>query len=576
MEQQNTRKRKRRRRQSLIPFVIFVAVILCLSLGLGLAFRYKPSTQRYNLRQYFGVQDNTQVAVVLNNERQEEAFGLLREGRVFFPYETVVSLFNDRFYWESSRSQLLYTLPDQIAVCELGTELFLENETLYLSMALVRQYTPMEYAYYEDPARVVIDLSSGTYTQAEVRSDDAVRYRGGVKSPILTDVSKGETLRILEEGDDWTRVSTTDGFIGYIQKKRLTNKQELALDIVTRNDGYTSLVKDKPVNLVWHQVTNQSQNENIQALLAGTQAVTTVSPTWFYLNDNWGGIASLASRDYVSYVHSLGMEVWGLVDNFTADVDTEAVLSNPDSRKQLIDNLMVYAVDYGLDGINVDFEHLTESCGPFYIQFIREMYLRCHANGLVLSVDNPVPFQFNSFYNLSEQAVFADYVIVMSYDEHLNASTGAGSVASLEYVTGSMDRALQKVPAGKLINAIPFYTRIWKEIPKTDEQIAGEGATSGDTYEPYTLSWDTLGMAKAKETLNTRDVNLQWDETLGQFYGEYQLEDGTSCKVWMEEEQSIQKKLDEMKKRNIAGVAGWKLGLESPGVWPLLAEFCSQ
>ena len=187
--------------------------------------------------------------------------------------------------------------------------------------------------------------------------------------------------------------------------------------------------------MAWHQITNADANTTIASVLQNTKGINVISPTWFYLNDNNGNIASLASSDYVNYCHQKGIEVWALVSNLeNKDVDTTSVLTYTSKRENLINNLISAAIQYNFDGINVDFEALSSEVGDSYIQFIRELSLKCANNGIVLSVDDYVPSSFTAFYNRAEQATFADYVVVMAYDEHYAGSEEAGSVASIGFV----------------------------------------------------------------------------------------------------------------------------------------------
>ena len=187
--------------------------------------------------------------------------------------------------------------------------------------------------------------------------------------------------------------------------------------------------------MAWHQITNADANTTIASVLQNTKGINVISPTWFYLNDNNGNIASLASSDYVNYCHQNGIEVWALVSNLeNKDVDTTSVLTYTSKRENLINNLISAAIQYNFDGINVDFEALSSEVGDSYIQFIRELSLKCANNGIVLSVDDYVPTSYTAFYNRAEQAVFADYVVVMAYDEHYSGSEEAGSVASIGFL----------------------------------------------------------------------------------------------------------------------------------------------
>ena len=138
-------------------------------------------------------------------------------------------------------------------------------------------------------------------------------------------------------------------------------------------------------------MTSQAANANIASVIEGTSGLTTISPTWFSIQDTSGNLSSLADSDYVNTAHQAGLEVWGLIDNFTNQVDTLAVLSNTQSRANMISQLITQALNTGLDGINVDFEQITEEMSDHYIQFVRELSVECRKNGLVLSVDNYVP-----------------------------------------------------------------------------------------------------------------------------------------------------------------------------------------
>ncbi len=92
----------------------------------------------------------------------------------------------------------------------------------------------------------------------------------------------------------------------------------------------------------------------------------------------------------------------------------------------------------GLDGINLDFESITEEQAPHYIQFVRELSIACRNQGIVFSIDDPVP-TYSKHYDRTEQGIVADYVIIMGYDEHYAGSTDAGSVSSLGFVKAGIE-----------------------------------------------------------------------------------------------------------------------------------------
>ena len=301
-------------------------------------------------------------------------------------------------------------------------------------------------------------------------------------------------------------------------------------------------------------MTNQDANGQLLNRIANTKGLTTISPTWFSIADTDGNISSLASQEYVNYAHQQGLEVWALVDNFTEGVSTYETLSRTSSRQRLVNQLIAAAIQYGLDGINVDFEMITEDCARAYIEFIRELSIMCRINGIVLSVDNYVPTASSDHYSREEQGVFADYVIIMGYDEHYAGSEEAGSVASYSFVENGIQKTLEEVPAEKVINAVPFYTRFWKTDP--------DG----------TVSSEALGMDSADERLANNGAEAVWDEETRQYYAEFEYE-GSTYQIWLEEERSIEEKMGLIREYNLAGVASWRLGYERSTIWDVILRY---
>ncbi|MBQ5675122.1 MAG: hypothetical protein IIV45_08615 [Lachnospiraceae bacterium] len=142
--------------------------------------------------------------------------------------------------------------------------------------------------------------------------------------------------------------------------------------------------------------------------------------------------------------------------------------------------------------------------------------------------------------------------MIMGYDEHWLGSDEAGSVASIDFVENGIADTVSVVPKEKVINALPFYTILWG---------VGENVTS-----------KAYGMKGAEEFLAQKGVSGQWDEETCQNYYTY-TEEGVTYHMWLEDERSIETKLNVMKNYDIGGVSGWRLGFEKPGIWDKIASF---
>ena len=435
-----------------------------------------------------------------------------------------------------------------------------QGDVLYVALDYIKQYTNFSYEGFQEPDRLQIYTKWDDRQVAEIKKDTAVRILGGVKSEVLEDLNAGDKVILLEQMETWSKVKTMDSVIGYVENKRLQNiRVEMPIPVEDYEEPvYTSQTRQGKVNLGWHVVAGTAGNDTLDEVTANTKGLTVISPTWFKLNDNEGGFTSFATQSYVDKVHGMGMEVWGLVENieYKDSIDMYQILSSTTTRAKLIDGLVNEALNYGLDGINVDFEQISADCGEHFIQFIRELSIPCRKNGLVLSIDNYVPMGGTDHYNRTEQGIVADYVIIMGYDEHYAGSREAGSVASINFVEEGIAQTVAQVPPEKVINAVPFYTRIWE----TKDGAIGSKA---------------VGMDAAEEYVRAHNITVEWNEETCQNYGEY-TEDGSLFQVWLEDESSIEVKLNIMDKYQIAGLASWRLGFEKPVVWDKIEEYMNR
>lgn len=548
--------------------VVLILIVLVGAAGIVsfLINRYKPGTEYMAGNEYFNLTDENSVALIQNGELLEEQ-AVLIGGEPYAAYTYVESQLNSCFYWDEETKGILLTtsggvqtlLPGDAAVAKTpGGQPAVQQEsdgTVYISLDVVKEYTDLDYAYYSDPNRVVIRNEWDGVEQATVQSDTAqVRQKGGIKSLILADVQKGDTLLYLENLDNWCKVMTADGYTGYIQTEDISEPE--AIEAWTaKKDSYERITRDHKINLVWHQSTSTESNDAMAEMTAEMTGVNVISPTWFSVTDETGTISSLASADYVKLAHEAGREVWGLIDNFNEAFDETTDLAYASVRSRIIEQLLAEAASCGMDGINVDFENLKEAGIPHYLQFLRELTSAAHAQNLVVSVDTPVPQAYTMYYQRGEQARFVDYMIVMAYDEHFAGSEEAGSVSSLPFVQQAVEEMTRVMPADQVICGIPFYTRVWTE-----------------KFGQSAITSEVLGMDGAKNYAKENQMTETWDASLGQNVATVETSDARYT-IWMEDEQSMEEKLKVIQSADLAGVAEWKLGFECADVWSLISKY---
>ena len=583
------RMRRRRQRNRMIQLVLLIILVIAAIAGVVIWKRYSPSKEQYDMKKYYGIEKDGQLGITVDN-KVVEAKGKLSDGKAYVAYDVVRDYINSRFYWDSNENVLLYMLPKDMISVDVGSKdysvsrekksedyviLKTEGNTAYIALDFVQQYTNIDYEMSSNPDHVMIRTKWGKTDVATVKKNTQVRYQGGVKSPVLAELKKKDEVTIIESEENWKKIRTKEGVIGYVKNNTLKNEEKKNITRKFDEQNYSSISKDYTINMAWHNVTNSTANSGLQQRLADSKGLTTIVPTWFHVKDTEGNLESIASTDYVNYAHQAGLEVWAAIRDFDGGIGSNdeslQLLSYSSRRENLINQLIGAVMQVGIDGINVDFEKISKDCGVHYIQFIRELSVKCRQNGIVLSVDNYVPKGYNQQYNRKEQGVMADYVIIMGYDEHNGSSLEAGSVSSYEFVKEGIEETIKEVPAEKVINGIPFFTRLWSETPKTQEELNQEAGTEAADY-PMKVTSEALGMSTARDKISQAGAETTLDETTGNNYATWEA-DGVTYEIWLEDATSIEPKLQLMKENKLAGTAAWALGQESSDIWDLILKY---
>ncbi len=551
------------KRRSPLPIIICLVIIAAI-IGIGSFFinRYTPTDTEMNKNEYYGLTSEEEAALILNGQVLEEK-GLVVDGTVYISYSDVWNYLNSGFYWDAQAGQLMLTLPSGTLTWTpedgSGAVILGSDGSPYISAECVKENSDIDLEIYSEPNRVVARTQWDGVRTATVTETAQVRYRGGPRSEILTEVQAGDTVVFQEDLSDWCQVATSDGYVGYVESSTLTQNEETGLPHETDEKfQYQKISLDHKIVLGWHYVGSQEGNSSLSEVIAGATGLNTISPTWFSLADGQGNLISYADSSYVEQAHAAGLQVWGLLGDVDGSaVNTGSVLSSTEARANIIQQLMQIAAECGMDGINVDFESVREESAPQYLQFLKELCAAAHQQNLIVSTDNFVP-TYTGYYKRAEQAKTVDYIIIMGYDEHTASSEEAGSVASLPFVEQGIADTLAEVPAEQVINAVPFYTRGWVE-------------TFGSTVPES----QTLSMDEADAFVTEHGIETYWDASVGQNVGSVETGDARYS-IWLEDEQSIAEKVNLASEYNLAGVAAWRLGFERQSVWSVFEDYVNQ
>lgn len=561
-----------------------------------------------NLEEYYNVQNENEYAIVVNGENVGTA--LKMEGKLYLPQETVALKINSQFYYDEENKEIRYCTPTEIIKVKAdGSDklVITKDGNVYLEYNYVLENSNVKMKQEKEPDRVVVFTDMDGIMTYKVTEDSKVFKEALENSSVMADVKKGDVLYeynttllygntvesensvktdFIKVNEGYKYVMTKDGVAGFIQDSMVTEGKEEVFKPAKEQEEHTYNLMDGKVCLAWHQVGNQEGNNELLEEIKGADSLNVISPTWFSVTDEDGNISSIASKKYVDTANKNGLKVWGLISDFEYKKDENnkaqyyinKVLENTKSRETLINNLISEAKEVGLDGINIDFEHIALENGRDYVQFMRELSIECRKSNLVLSVDLYVPMSFNQYYRRADIGEIADYMIVMGYDEHWSGSDKAGSVASVNYVENGIRNTVKCVDANRVINAVPFFTRIWTEVK--EEAATNEDKKKGVFVEDnvngnYYLLNRSVGMPLSEQFVREWGTQKHWVENVGQNYAEYKDGDRLN-RVWLEDEKSLEVKISKMKEANLGGIACWKIGFEKKEVWDVIGAYVNQ
>ena len=562
--------RKRQKQDPVRIVLLLAAAVALIGIISFAAGRFIPTSSKRDPKEYFGIEGRDEVGVVVNGHVFETP-GITLNEEIYLPIDEVSKYLNPGFFYSENENMFIITTPvEKIAVSVADSaeqNLFVSRDGKnYISYNYLYQYTDMDGdVVLGDTDRIVI-RTVFDYDMRTVGEKAVVRERPTIRGLVLEKPEAGTQVSILEsdgsmDAGAWTYVTTPTGYTGYIENKYLEGDMiHVTEDRVRPELIYTHILREDKINMVFHQTDNQASNNMLAQSLEGVSGVNVIAPTWFYLESPEGDMSSVASDTYVATAHSRGLSVWTVANDFDGAVnsskDTFSALSTYAGRSKIIDTIVSETVRVGADGINIDFEKVNADCAPYFLEFIRELSVSCRTQGLVLSIDAYVP-TYTKYLGRAELARTADYIVCMCYDEHTSGSETAGSVSSLPFVQKGIRDTLKEVPPEQTVIALPFFTRLWK----VNENAAPTSSA--------------MGMGEAAAWLSENAANVVWDEETGQNYAEAKGVDGTS-EIWIEDAQSISEKMKEVMAAGCAGVAEWKLGLETQDIWQVISDHLAE
>ena len=489
---------------------------------------------------------------------------IFEDNILYFTYDIVKSYIDENIFYDEVEELITVTNKDKVKRFTINNEeatinskpFFITNvikkinDKIYIPIDLISQDYKVLINHYEETNRVIIDYKDRYYLTGEIIKPGAViRIDTDIKSPIIEiDLESGQILNVYEEFEKWYKVRTNEGVIGFIEKKyiKLNHMKDIyKTDLINRQEEHS--LNPNKINLTWDYTYGKVKNADNINFIPG---INTISPTWFSIINEDGKIYDKGNKEYVNKYKNIGYNIWPMFDNNFDPDQTHEILKLSSKREQIINELLEIYIDYGFNGINIDFENVYLKDKDLLTQFVRELYPLFKDNNMTVSMDVTglsTSENWSLSFDRARLQDTTDYLILMAYDQHWASSPIAGSVAEYTWVERSLKRVIDLIPKKKLILAVPFYTRVW-------------------TIEDDKMSSQALSMDIANTFIKKNNIQMIWDEKAGQYYGEI-YKDNKLMQIWLEDSESLEYKASLINKYDLAGIASWRKGFETPNIW---------
>ncbi|NLI90052.1 MAG: SH3 domain-containing protein [Epulopiscium sp.] len=554
-------------------FILATLLLVIIALGF-MIYKKLPNFRTVTSSKDFEEFEEGQINVVIGEKRISlENQIIIENDRLYLPISFIDKYITNDFFWDELEEILTITNPREMIRLrpnknnyELNykkektkDKIIVKDDIVYIPYEIIEEKYNIVASYNEETSILVFDDTTiDRIVGITTKGSTKVRVEADIKSPVVETIYKGDELMTYSTEDGWTQVRTLTGNTGYVNEKHISHHREISKEAEKVYEPHP-IKKEIPGSIViaWDQIGKGYEANFNGPKYKDMVGVNVLSPTWLEFSDPKGNLQDKGSKSYVEKAHDKGYQVWPLMShNFSNSEWTHEILSSTKKRDRVIKQLVDYVEEYNIDGINIDIENLEQKTGPYWVQFMRELYPIMREQGIYVSTDVYVPSPWTIHYNRAEISKSIDYFVIMAYDEHWSGSEEAGSVASLPWVQVAIENTLEEVPEDKVILGVPFYSRLWRE------DIDEDGAVKLSHVA-------ALGMDGIKQELRNNGVDPVWDEGTGQYYAEYEKDQGL-YKAWLEDEKSMESRAKFLSKYNLAGIAGWKLGLESSGTWEVI------
>ena len=342
---------------------------------------------------FLGDKEPKEVSFLLDNKLvnlKQEMF-LDDKGTVYISKDDVEELFDKNIYYNEAEKELITTFNKHIALLKIDENFMLVNDSnvelkspmiekekkVYLPLSDMGIVYDLEIEYSKNSKRVIADSVSRSKKRALALKNLKLKEKPGIFSKKIEKISNGEYLIVIDKEGKYCKVRSSNGNIGYIKEKKLSDIEKL-------RDNW---VEPKIEVNILEDASNM--NKNYKNAKLDDQKTNIVTPKFFYVDVGENGSQILDKTNssteeftrYIEWIKDKNIEVWATLSN---NSDVSDSLRTYSDRNKVINELYYILVEHEFQGVNIDFEKIDDINS--FNRFIIELTPRLKELGLKVSI----------------------------------------------------------------------------------------------------------------------------------------------------------------------------------------------
>ena len=347
------------------------------------------------------------LKILYNNEETKYADVVVdSEERIYFSIFDITNIFDSNLYYNDAEKEIITTFNKHVALLKvdetfmvvndsninLSAEVKEFNNTVYVPITDMELVYDIEVSYSEEENILMLDSIDKEKKEAEIIKKTKVKEDKGLFKKTLEKIDVGSTVVVIEEVENYYKIRTENGNIGYVKSNKLSEVKSVRDDYVVQKLPLNLLTKSTDVK-VYENIDSKENHLNVlNPAIINIDSNSKIATNAVVNTDNYS--------KYVNWADEKNIYVMPTLKNSTSV--SECLMTYAD-RNKIINDLYVFLIKNKAKGVYIKFSEIDD-VNSFY-RFLIELTPKFKESGMYVIVED------NKVLDKNKLETIVDYVV---------------------------------------------------------------------------------------------------------------------------------------------------------------------